>query len=65
MKETVLQWKTRVEMVGPFAPLVQLEELLESAPSAAQKTRDYIYLEGVIAGRMIYERFGGVAVAHA
>jgi hypothetical protein len=49
-----------VDMRGPFMPLSELENFVETAPAEARQHPDFQYLIGLLDGRRINEVWGGV-----
>lgn len=60
-KLLIENWQDSLDRQGPFVSLVTLRESLRAAPAGAEGTVEYAYLEGLIAGRAIFEELGGVA----
>lgn len=61
VRQSVQDWQDGLDRQGPFAPLAQLRDGLRTAPEGAEATPEYAYLEGLIAGRAIFEELGGVS----
>jgi hypothetical protein len=59
---TVADWQAMVDNTGPFAPLSELRQILQSAPPEAQSLREYYWLKGFLQGRELHEEFAGVDV---
>lgn len=61
--EALIDWWTRADMTGPFCSLKKLQEILQAAPAICKTystaegyaARQFGFLEGLWAGRAIYE----------
>ena len=58
----VADWQAMVDNAGPFAPLSELRQFLQSAPPEAQSLPEYHWLKGFLQGRELHEEFAGVDV---
>ena len=54
INDKVLDWLERIDHVGPFAPLIQLQALYDQAPDEIFSTPGYWYISGLIQGRKGY-----------
>jgi hypothetical protein len=59
---TVADWQAMVDNAGPFAPLSELRQILQSAPPEAKPLPEYNWLKGFLQGRELHEEFAGVDV---
>ena len=53
-KDKVHDWLERIDHVGPFAPLTQLQALYDQAPEEVFSIPGYWYVSGLIQGRKGY-----------
>ncbi len=60
-RSLIEEWQDVMDQMGPFASLEQLRLGLAAAPAEILNTPEYKWLEGLVAGRAIFEEFGGVA----
>jgi hypothetical protein len=60
-RSLIEDWQDSLDRQGPFVSLETLRESLRAAPVGAERSVEYAYLEGLIAGRAIFEELGGVA----
>ena len=58
----VADWQAMVDNAGPFAPLGELRQYLQSAPPEAQSLPVYHWLKGFCQGRELHEEFAGADV---
>ena len=54
IRERALDWMERVDQIGPFAPLTQLEGIYNEAPLDISMTPEYWYVSGLVQGRRGY-----------
>lgn len=55
VQESALDWLDRIDQVGPFAPIMQLQLLYDQAPEGIFTISEYWYVSGLIQGRRGYQ----------
>jgi hypothetical protein len=54
-EQTILNFVSKVDDLGPFCPLSVMEELLDEAPPLVRATPLYQYLRGIFDARRFFD----------